>query len=62
MAKAKCPKCDATIQQVELEHLSCSGSADATQHQVISILCPSCGTILGTHFLPGSLQEEAVEK
>jgi transcription elongation factor Elf1 len=47
MAHGKCPKCDQTVGHANLDAITID-----REYQGYTVLCPSCGTILGTAIDP----------
>lgn len=57
----KCPKCDATVNNVKTEHVLIGTPPDKQWHG-ISYVCTSCRTVLGIQIDPVSLMNDTVDK
>jgi hypothetical protein len=56
----KCPKCESTITRAEIEHLDVTENFQSRWHG-ISLVCPSCHTVLGAAIDPVALKNDIVE-
>lgn len=56
----KCPKCEILITRAEIEHLDITENLQSRWHG-ISLVCPSCHTILGVAVDPIALKNDIIE-
>ncbi len=61
MNVGKCPKCEATLSSVNIEHVDVSQNFQSRWHGV-SYTCPHCRTILSVSIDPISLKADIVKE
>jgi len=58
----KCPKCDASLDHVDLDGITIGDKISGPLHHGVSYVCPKCKTILGVAIDPIAVKTDTVRQ
>lgn len=56
----KCPKCEKTVTRLKLEGLDATVGVAGSSWKAITLLCPSCNTVLGASIDPIAIKTDII--